>query len=337
MRSKNNRKGKVCPASQGAQSLTLACWNIRTMLDSADINRPGRRSALVAHELLRLNIDIAAVREVRFAGEGSLHEHSAGYTLYWSGKPEAKGRLYGMGFMIRSTIASKLENLPTGHSEQIISMRLPLWNEQHATMFSVYAPTLQAAPTEKEEFYTDLHNLVQNAPAEDKVFILGDFNSRVGKDSEAWKGVLGKHGVGNCNNNGHLLLEVCTDQQFTLTNPIFQQNSLKTAWIHPRSKHWHLIDYVQDVLHTRVMCNAECHTDHRLVRSKLRLPFKPKPKKGGVSRKKFQIDNFQSAEIKAKFQANLQAKLENPSCPTDSSPEALCAQIKLAILQTSRN
>ncbi|KAL8620827.1 hypothetical protein ACOMHN_033224 [Nucella lapillus] len=54
------------------------------MLDTADSNRPERRSALVGHELSRLHIDIAALSEIRFPDEGSLKEHGAGYTLYWS-------------------------------------------------------------------------------------------------------------------------------------------------------------------------------------------------------------------------------------------------------------
>ena len=48
--------------------------------------------------------------------------------------------------------------------------------------------------------------------------------------------------------------------------------------MHPRSKHWHLIDYVivrrkgrQDVRVTKTMCGADCWTDHKLVVSKLTL------------------------------------------------------------------
>ena len=55
------------------------------MQDSED--RPQRRSALVARELARLDIDIAALSEVRFAEQGSLREDEAeGYTLFWSGR-----------------------------------------------------------------------------------------------------------------------------------------------------------------------------------------------------------------------------------------------------------
>ena len=73
------------------------------MQDSED--RPQRRSALVARELARLDIDIAAHSEVRFTEQGSLREDGAGYTSS------------GFGFMIKTSIARKLQNLPVGHSE----------------------------------------------------------------------------------------------------------------------------------------------------------------------------------------------------------------------------
>lgn len=206
------------------------------MCDSGVSGRPERHSALIVHELARLKVDIVALSEVCFPEEGSLIEHDAGYTLYWSGKPGTERRLSGVGLMVRSSIASKLEHLPTGHSGRIICIRLPLY-DKFLTLFSVYAPTLQAHPAEKGKFYADLHNLVQNVPANDKVIALGDFNARVGRDSEAWKGVLGMHGVGNCNDNGRLLLESCAEQEMTITNTIFQKDSRKTTWMHPQSKH----------------------------------------------------------------------------------------------------
>ncbi|KAJ7414291.1 craniofacial development protein 2-like protein [Willisornis vidua] len=171
----------------------------------------------------------------------------------------------------------------------IISLCLPLHNKQHVVLFSLYAPTLQANLAEKDKFYTDLHRFTQNVPADDKIIILGDFHARVGKNSEGWKGVLGKHGIGNCSDNRCLLLEFCAEQQLTITNTIFQQkDSLKTTWIHPRSKHWHLIDYVlvqqrfvRDVCHTQVMPSAECQTDHCLLRCNLTSTLRPNL--GGVA------------------------------------------------------
>ena len=123
--------------------------------------RVKRRSALGAMELGRLDIDIAALSEVRFAEQGSLGEDGAGYTFFWSGKNEDERRLSGVGFTIKTSIARKLQNLPVCHSNRIMSLRLPIQNNKFATVLSVYAPTLQAETGVKEAFCRDLHNLLQ--------------------------------------------------------------------------------------------------------------------------------------------------------------------------------
>ena len=118
-----------------------------------------------------------------------------------------------------------------------------------------------ADPADRDRFYSDL---MQDVPPSDKVVIMGEFNARVGRDAQAWKGVLGNHVVGNCNDNGRLLLLFCAEQELTITNTIFQQKSSHTTtWMYPRSKHWYLIDYVlvkqrdmKDVFHTIVMPSA---------------------------------------------------------------------------------
>ncbi|KAM4694395.1 kyphoscoliosis peptidase-like [Discoglossus pictus] len=140
----------------------------------SDSDRPEWSSALVPQDLSKLAINSAALSEVHLPVEGSLQD-AAGYTLYWSGKPKTNKSLLDVGFM----------------------------NKQQATIFSVFAPTVQADPAEKDKFYTDQRNLVQNVPTDDKVNILGDFNARLGKYSVAWKGVLGNHGQVNDAEESH--------------------------------------------------------------------------------------------------------------------------------------
>ena len=115
----------------------------------------------MARELARLDIDIAALSEVRFAEQGSIWEGGAGYTLFWSGKNKDERRLSGVGFMIKASIAKKLKNLPIGQSDRIMSLRLPIQDNKFATVLSVYAPALQAETGVNEAFYRDLHNLLQ--------------------------------------------------------------------------------------------------------------------------------------------------------------------------------
>ena len=67
--------------------MRLVSWNVMTLNDSPGNVRPERSTDLVARELQRYNIDIAALSETRLPDSGTLKEHSAGYTFYWQGKP----------------------------------------------------------------------------------------------------------------------------------------------------------------------------------------------------------------------------------------------------------
>ena len=91
------------------------------MQDSED--RPQRRSVLVARELVRLDTDIADLSEVSFAEQGSLTERVAGHTFFWSGKNKNESHLSSVGFMIKTSIARKLQNLPVCHSDRNMSLR----------------------------------------------------------------------------------------------------------------------------------------------------------------------------------------------------------------------
>ena len=98
---------------------------------------------------------------------------------------------------------------------------------------------------QKEMFYQNLSSLLRTVPKDSKLVLLGDFNARVGNDSQSWPDVIGLHGVGQEYSNGQLLLTFCAEYGLTITNTLFQlPNIHKVTWMHPRSRHWHLIDYV---------------------------------------------------------------------------------------------
>ena len=87
--------------------------------------------------------------------------------------------------------------------------------------------------------------------------------------------------------------------------------------MHSRFKHWHLIDYIvarqrglKDILHIRVMASAECHTADRLVRFKLKLYFKPKPRKGGPPRKSSSSASYSQLNWKLTFRQTCRLSLK---------------------------
>ena len=292
--------------------LTLACWNVRTLLDINNSDRPQRRTALVSHELARYNIDITAVSETRLSDEGQLKE-SSGYTFFWKGLPSGEFRHAGVGFAVRSSLLDHLVELPSGFSECIMSCRLDLGSNRFLTLISVYAPTMDHPTEETEQFYSDLGELVRKVPREDKIALMGDFNARVGSDFGSWP-VLGKHGIGKVNRNGLALLTFCTEHNLSISSTFFQQkDKYKATWMHSRSKHWHLIDYIlvrksdiKDVHSVRTMRGAECWTDHRLVRAKFGLTISPKfRKRPSTLPKRINVSLLKNPDTLKVFQENV--------------------------------
>ena len=122
-------------------------------------------------------------------------------------------------------------------------MRLPLEKQACTTVLSVYAPTIPNPEENKEQFYSQLREVLSNVPKKDKLIINGDVNARVGQDHEKWEGVIGRHGTGKCNSKGKLLLALCAEHDMVITHTTFKRNEHdKVTWMHPHSKHWHTID-----------------------------------------------------------------------------------------------
>ena len=84
------------------KKLSITTWNVRTLLDLKDADRPQRQTALVARELDRYNIDIAALQETRLEGQCTLQEQN--HTFFWIGKEPGLRREAGVGFTIANSL-----------------------------------------------------------------------------------------------------------------------------------------------------------------------------------------------------------------------------------------
>ncbi|KAI8777849.1 craniofacial development protein 2 [Biomphalaria glabrata] len=225
-------------SAKSAAPAKIGAWNVRTLLDNDTSDRPQRRTALVARELHRYNIDIAALSETRLADEGELCERGAGYTFFWSGRSTEVRRESGVGFAIKTSIVSKLVGPPKGISDRLMTLKLPLQNgKKHISIVSCYAPTMTNPDDVIAKFYEELNSTLLNIPKTEKLLILGDFNARVGSDHHIWKGVLGKFGI-----------------DYVITRQSDRQ----------------------DIRVTKSCCGAECGTDHRLIITKLNIRIQPK-------------------------------------------------------------
>ena len=81
------------------------------------------------------------------------------------------------------------------------------------TVIQVYAPTSNAEEAEIEWFYEDLQDLLELTPKKDFLFIIGDWNARVG--SQEILGLTGKFGLGVQNEAGQKLTEFCQETHWS--------------------------------------------------------------------------------------------------------------------------
>ena len=114
-------------------------------------------------------------------------------------------------------------------------------------VIQVYDPTSNTEEAEVEQFYEDLQDLLELTPQKDVLFIIGDWNAKVGSQVDSRKstpGVTGKFGLGVHNEAGQRLIEFWQENALVIANTLFQQHkrrlhtditrwsTLKSDWLY---------------------------------------------------------------------------------------------------------
>ena len=111
------------------------------------------------------------------------------------------------------------------------------------TVIQVYALMSNTEEAEVERYYEDLQDLLELTLKTDVLFIIGDWNAKVG--SQETPGVTGKFGLGIRNEVGQRLIEFCQENALVITSTIFQQHKRRLyTWTSPDGQHRHQIDYI---------------------------------------------------------------------------------------------
>ena len=88
------------------------------------------------------------------------------------------------------------------------------------TVIQVYAPTSNAEEAEGEKYYEDLQDLLELTPIKDVLFIIGDWNAKVG--SQETPGITGKFSLGVQNEAGQRLIAFYQENALVIANSLFQ-------------------------------------------------------------------------------------------------------------------
>ena len=103
-------------------------------------------------------------------------------------------------------------------------------------VIQVYAPTSNTEEAEVERFYEDLQDLLELTPQKDVLFIIRDWNAKVGSQETAE--VTGKFGLGKRNETGQRLIEFCQENALVIANTLIQQHKRRLyTWTSPDGQH----------------------------------------------------------------------------------------------------
>ena len=160
------------------------------------------------------------------------------------------------------------------------------------TVIQVYAPTTNEEEAAVEWFYEDLQDLLELTPKNDVLFIIEDWNAKVG--GQEITGITGKFGLGVWNEAGQRLTEFCQENALVIENTLLQQHKRQLyTWTSPDGQHRNQIDYIlcsrrwrSSIQSAKTRPAADCGSDHELLIAKFRL----KLKKVGKTTRPFRYD-----------------------------------------------
>ena len=139
------------------------------------------------------------------------------------------------------------------------------------TVIQVYTLISNVKEADFEQFYEDLQNILELTPKKGVLFIIEDWNAKVG--SQETPGVTGKFGLGAQNEAGQRLIELCQENTLVIANTFFQQNRRRLYTnTSPDGQYQNQIDYIlcsqrwrSSIQSAKSRWGADCSSDHELL------------------------------------------------------------------------
>ena len=165
---------------------------------------------VVKQEMARVNIDILGISKLKWTGIGEFN--SDNHHICYCG--QASLRRNGVAIIVNK----RVQNALLGCNLKIDRM---ITVHFRGTPFNI--TVIQAyEKTEVEQLYEDLQDLLELTPKKDVLFIIGDWNAKVG--SQEIPGVTGKFGFRVQNEVGQRLIEFCQENALIIVNTLFHQH-----------------------------------------------------------------------------------------------------------------
>ena len=241
---------------------------------------------MVKQEMARVNVDILGISKLKWTGMGEFN--SDDHYIYYCRQDSL--RRNGVAIIVNKRVWNAVLGCIL-KNDRIISICFQgkLFN---ITVIQVYTPTSNAEEAEVERFCEDLWDLLELAPQKNVLFIIEDWNAKVG--SQETPRVTGKFGLGIQNEAGQMLTAFCQENTLVIANTLFQQHKRRLyTWTSPDGQYWNQINYIlcsqrwrSSIQSAKIRLGVECGSNHQLLIAKFRL----KLKKVGETTRSFRYD-----------------------------------------------
>ena len=200
----------------------IGTWNVRSMNQG--------KLEVVKQEMVRVNINILGISKLKWPGMGDVNSDDD--YIYYCGQESLRRN----GVVI--TVNKRVRNAVLGcnlKNDRMISVHFQ-GKPFNIMEIQVYALTSITEEAEVEWFYENLQDLLELTPKKNVLFIIGDWNAKLG--SQETPGLKGKLGLGVQNEAGQRLIEFCQENALVIANTLFQQHKRRLyTWTSPDGQH----------------------------------------------------------------------------------------------------
>ena len=191
------------------ERLKIATYNVRTLLKDEHVQE-------LEEELKENNMkwDVIGLGEVR-RKEESFTTLQSGHLLYHS---EANNGQAGVGFLVNKKWKDNITRVSSGNS-RVAELVLRITDRYHLKIVQVYAPMTSHSDEETDNFYNTIDKILEKQTH--YTIVMGDFNAKVGGQTNTSARATGCFGLGQRNERGDTLVEWATSKNFKIMNTQF--------------------------------------------------------------------------------------------------------------------
>lgn len=309
--------------------MRVGCWNITSF---------SNKDQELIIEMNKHKIDICALSETKKKGKGSTK--FSNYILIYSGKNKNERASSGVGFLVNEKFEHSIKAVEY-ISDRLLMITLNIKPYKETHYISVYAPDITKPQEEKDQFYDELQEILNNIPPKDEVIILGDLNARVGNNVIPRVKSLFNEAI--TNENGDQLSSFCMHNELRINNTFFDHKPQHKYTFHNSRGLKSTIDFIitnkvvhpRNILDVRVLSSANVGTDHNLVMMKIRECPVRKRNEIAVKVEKFNIESFTDESTQQLYKNRLKYKIQCNNISEEDNVDMAWQKLKTNILEAT--